>query len=121
MPRGSIFAKRWPRTRYALTSWKTRPESAAAVFTDALRLLPACCERRGAEIRVGLAAARLASGEAEEAQRLTLISLDTFAARGSVAGLGRVRELHATFQAKGHVGAAAAIDERVRALGVVPV
>jgi hypothetical protein len=25
-----------------------RPESAAAAFTDAMRLVPACCERRGA-------------------------------------------------------------------------
>ncbi len=98
-----------------------RPESAAAAFTDALRLLPACCERRGAEIQVGLAVARLASGEVEEAQRLTLVSLETFAAWGSVAGLHRVRELHGQFRTRGHVGAAAAIDERVRALGAVPV
>jgi transcriptional regulator with XRE-family HTH domain len=59
-----------------------QPESAAAAFTDALHLLPASCERRGAEIQLGLAAARLASGEVEEAQRLTLTSLATFAARG---------------------------------------
>ncbi|PZS23737.1 MAG: hypothetical protein DLM61_23605 [Pseudonocardiales bacterium] len=98
-----------------------RPESAAVAFTDALRLLPASCERRGAEIQVGLAAARLASGDVEEAQRLTLVSLVTFAARGSVAGLHRVRELRGTFRARGHVGAAAAIDERARALGAVPV
>jgi tetratricopeptide (TPR) repeat protein/DNA-binding XRE family transcriptional regulator len=97
-----------------------RAESAAAAFTDALRLLPASCQRRGAEIQVGLAAARLASGEVEEAQRLTLSSLETFAARGSVAGLHRVRELRATFRARGHVGAVAAIDERARALEVVP-
>jgi hypothetical protein len=98
-----------------------RPESAAAAFSDALRLLPASCERRGAEIQVGLAAARLASGEVEEAQRLTLVSLATFAARGSVAGLHRVRELRGQFRARGHVSAAAAIDERARTLGAVPV
>ncbi len=98
-----------------------RPESAAAAFTDALRLLPPSCERRGAEIQVGLAAARLASGEVEEAQRLTLASLATFAARGSVAGLQRVAELRGTFRARGYVGAAAAIDEQARALGAVPV
>ena len=97
-----------------------RPESAAVAFTDALRLLPSSCERRGAEIQVGLAAAQLASGEVEEAQRLTLVSLETFAVRGSVAGLHRVRELRATFRARGHVGAAAAIDERARALGALP-
>ncbi len=96
-----------------------RPESAAAAFTEALRLLPAGCERRGAEIQVGLAAARLALGEVEEAQRLALVSLATFAARGSVAGLQRVRELRGTFRAKGHVRAAAAIDEQVRAVGAV--
>ncbi|MGH3853144.1 MAG: helix-turn-helix domain-containing protein [Pseudonocardiaceae bacterium] len=96
-----------------------RPESAAAAFTDALRLLSPSCERRGAEIRVGLAAARLASGDVEEAQRLTLVSLETFAARGSVAGLGRVRELRETFWARGHVSAVAAIDEWARALGAV--
>lgn len=95
------------------------PERAAAVFADALRLLPASCERRGAEIQVGLAAARLTSGEVEEAQRLTHASLATFAARGSVAGLHRVREMRGMFRARGHAGAAAAIDEQVRALGAV--
>lgn len=98
-----------------------RPESAAAAFTDALRLLPASCERRGAEIQVGLAGARLASGEVEEAQQLALVSLETFAARGSVAGLHRVQELWGQFRARGHVGAAAAIEERARALGAVGV
>jgi transcriptional regulator with XRE-family HTH domain len=93
-----------------------QPENAAAAFTDALRLVPLSCERRGAEIQVGLAAARLASGEVEEAQRLTLVSLETFAVRGSVAGLHRVRELRATFRAQGHLGVAAVIDEQVRAL-----
>jgi tetratricopeptide (TPR) repeat protein len=97
-----------------------RPESAAAAFTEALRLLPACCERRGAEIQVGLAAARLASGEVEEAQRLALSSLAAFAARGSVAGLHQVRELRGIFSARGCVRAVAAIDERARALGAVP-
>ncbi|MGH4002261.1 MAG: helix-turn-helix domain-containing protein [Pseudonocardiaceae bacterium] len=97
-----------------------RPESAAAAFTDALRLLPASCERRGAEIQLGLAAARLASGEVEEAQRLTLTSLATFAARGSVAGLQMVRELRGTFRARGYVSAVAAIDEQARTLGAVP-
>ncbi|MGH3771567.1 MAG: helix-turn-helix domain-containing protein [Pseudonocardiaceae bacterium] len=98
-----------------------QPESAAAAFTDALRLVPPSCERRGAEIRVGLAAARLASGEVEEAQRLTLVSLETFAARGSVAGLHQIRKLRGTFRARGHVSAVAAIDERARALEAVPV
>ena len=93
-----------------------RPDSAAGAFTDALRLLPASCERRGAEIQTGLAAARLASGEVEEAQRLTLTSLGIFAARGSVAGLHRVRELRGMFRAQGHVRAAAAIDDQARAL-----
>ncbi|MGH3936775.1 MAG: hypothetical protein ACRDS1_17635, partial [Pseudonocardiaceae bacterium] len=97
-----------------------RPESAVVAFNDALRLLPASCERRGAEIQLGLAAARLASGEVEEAQRLTLVSLATFAAWGSVAGLHRVRELRGQFQARGHAGAAAAIDEQARALRALP-
>jgi tetratricopeptide (TPR) repeat protein len=96
-------------------------EGAAAAFTDALRLLPASCERRGAEIQLGLAAARLGSGEVEEAQRLTLASLETFAARGSVAGLHQIRDMRETFRAKGHLRAAVAIDERARALGRVPV
>jgi hypothetical protein len=60
---------------------------------------------------VGLAAARLASADVEEAQRLTLTSLATFAARGSVAGLHQVRELRGQFRARGHVRAAAALDE----------
>lgn len=94
-------------------------ESAAAAFTDALRLLPTSCERRGAEIQLGLAAARLASGDVDEAQRLTVASLLTFAARGSVAGLQRIRELRRTFRAQGYVRAVAAIDERAHALGAV--
>lgn len=94
-----------------------RPESAVVAFTDALRLVPPSCERRGAEIQVGLAAARLASGDVEEAHRLTLASLETFAARGSVAGLHRIRELRETFRARGHLNVAAAIDERARAWG----
>lgn len=98
-----------------------RPETAAAAFTDALGLLPPSCERRGAEIQVGLAAARLASGEVEEAQRLALSALATFAARSSVAGLHHVRELRRQFRIKGHIRAAAAIDERARSLGAVPV
>ncbi|MGB6161716.1 MAG: hypothetical protein WBF75_03885 [Pseudonocardiaceae bacterium] len=57
----------------------------------------------------------------EEAQRLTLASLATFAARGSVAGLGRVQELRGMFRAMGHLSAATVIDERARALGAVPV
>ena len=93
-----------------------QPDSAAEAFTDALRLLPASCERRGAEIQTGLATARLASGEVEEAQRLTLSSLETFAARGSVAGLHRVRELRALFRAQGHLRVVSAIDDQVRAL-----
>jgi hypothetical protein len=78
-----------------------RPESSAAAFTDALRLLPPACERRGAE--------------------MTLTSLATFAARDSVAGLQRVRELRGTFLARGYVSTAAVIDEKARALGAVPV
>jgi tetratricopeptide (TPR) repeat protein/DNA-binding XRE family transcriptional regulator len=97
-----------------------RPKSAAAELTDALRLLPVSCERRGAEIQVGLASARLVSGDVEEAQRLALSSLETFAARGSVAGLHRVRRLRGMFQVRGHASVAAAIDERSRALGAVP-
>ena len=58
----------------------------------------------------------LSSAEMEEAQRLTLTSLATFAARGSVAGLHRVRELRGMFRAQGHVRAAAAIDDQARAL-----
>jgi tetratricopeptide (TPR) repeat protein len=93
-----------------------RPDSAAEAFIDALGLLPASCERRGAEIQTGLATARLASGEVEEAQRLTLTSLETFAARGSVAGLLRVRELRALFRTQGHLRIVSAIDDQVRAL-----
>ncbi|MDQ2791230.1 MAG: hypothetical protein DLM60_08430 [Pseudonocardiales bacterium] len=70
---------------------------------------------------MGPAAAQLASGDVEEAQQLTLTSLETFADRGSVAGLHRIQELRGTSRARGHVSAAAAIDERARALGVVPV
>ncbi|HSV65230.1 MAG TPA: helix-turn-helix domain-containing protein [Mycobacteriales bacterium] len=97
-----------------------RSQGAVEAFSDALRLLPASCERRGAEIQVGLAAARLAGGEVEEAQRLAIDSLTTFATRGSVAGLRRVRELRDTFRTGGHLGAAAAVDERARALETVP-
>jgi tetratricopeptide (TPR) repeat protein len=97
-----------------------QPDDAAAAFSQALRLLPPSCERRGAEIQVGLATARLAAGEVEEAQRLAVESLTTFAVRGSVAGLRRVRELRNAFQAGGHRGAVAAVDEHARALETVP-
>jgi tetratricopeptide (TPR) repeat protein len=66
----------------------------------------------------------LAVGQPESAAAAftdALVSLATFAARGSIAGLHRVRELRGTFLARGHVSAAAAIDEQARALQAVAV
>lgn len=93
-----------------------QPERATDAFEEALRLLPPSCDRRVATITVGLAHARLASGELEEAQRMAAEALVVFAERGSVAGLHQVRGIRDTFRAAGHHAAAAALDEQARAV-----
>jgi tetratricopeptide (TPR) repeat protein len=93
-----------------------QPKHAVRAFTEALQLLPPSCDRRGARIRVGLARAHLAAGEVDEALCLATVALDTFAARGSAAGLGAVRALRESFAQIGSVQAAHALDERVRYL-----
>jgi tetratricopeptide (TPR) repeat protein len=69
-----------------------------------------------ATITVGLAHARLASGELEEAQRMAAAALAVFAERGSVAGLHQVRAIRDAFRAAGHHAAASALDEQARAV-----
>jgi tetratricopeptide (TPR) repeat protein len=93
-----------------------QPKQAAEAFTEALRLLPPTCDRRGAKIQIGLARARLASRDTDEALRLTSSALDTFAQRGSVAGLRSVRNVRDSFAREGVAAAAAALDEQVRSL-----
>jgi tetratricopeptide (TPR) repeat protein len=93
-----------------------QPHQAANAFEEALALLPPSCDRRGATIETGLAHARLAAGDVEEAQRLASSALVVFAERGSVAGLRRIRDLRNTFRDAGHHHAAAALDEHARAL-----
>ncbi|MBV9160583.1 MAG: helix-turn-helix transcriptional regulator [Pseudonocardiales bacterium] len=92
-----------------------QPERAVDAFEEALRLLPPSCDRRAATITVGLAHARLASGELEEAQRMAAAALVVFAERGSVAGLHQVRGIRNAFRAAGHHAAASALDEQARA------
>lgn len=94
-----------------------QPRRAAASFEDALRLLPASCDRRGARISIGLARARLASGDGDEALRLATDALTTFITRGSVAGVHHVRDLRGELARAGLAGAVAALDEHARALG----
>ena len=93
-----------------------QPERAVNAFEEALELVPPSCDRRTATITVGLAHARLASGELEEAQRLAASALVVFAKRGSVAGLHQVRGIRDAFRATGHHAAAAALDEQARAV-----
>ncbi|MGI8814682.1 MAG: hypothetical protein ACR2G2_05180 [Pseudonocardia sp.] len=94
-----------------------QPGRAADSFETALRFLPTSCDRRGARISVGLARARLATGDGEEALRLASAALTTFATRGSVAGVHEVRNLRGEFAHAGLAGAASALDEHARALG----
>ncbi|WP_445189102.1 helix-turn-helix domain-containing protein [Pseudonocardia sp. Cha107L01] len=93
-----------------------QPKLAAEAFTNALRLLPPSCDRRGAKIQIGLARAQLACGNADEALRLTTSALDTFAHRGSVAGLRRVRQVRDAFARAGVGSAVDALEEQVRSL-----
>lgn len=87
---------------------------AAEAFEDALRSLPPSCDRRGARIQVGLARARIASGDGDEALRLATAALATFAQRGSAAGLRSVGDLRTTFALAGLPAAASALDEQAR-------
>jgi tetratricopeptide (TPR) repeat protein len=93
------------------------PQRAADSLEEALRLLPASCDRRGARIRVDLARARIASGDGDEALRLGSAALTIFAARGSVAGVRDVRGLRREFIEAGLRSAAAALDDQAYALG----
>ncbi len=95
-----------------------QPHQAVDSFEEALRMLAPSCDRRKATITVGLAHARLASGELEEAQRLAATALVVFAQRGSAAGLHRVRGVRDAFREAGHHAAALALDEQARAVRV---
>jgi hypothetical protein len=93
-----------------------QPKLATEAFTTTLRQLPPSCDRRGAKIQIGLARAQLACGNADEALRLTTSALDTFAHRGSVAGLRRVRQVRDVFARAGMTFAVDALEEQVRSL-----
>jgi tetratricopeptide (TPR) repeat protein len=97
-----------------------QPDQAVDAFTQALRLLPPSCDRRGAKIRIGLAHAHLIRGDADEALRLGVTALVTLAHRGSVAGLRSVRELRGAFVRAGLPAAASALDEQARQLQSCP-
>ena len=93
-----------------------KPKQATKSYEEALRLLPAPCDRRGARISVGLSRARLACGDGEEALRLATAALTTFATRGSAAGVQSVCGLRSDFARAGLGAAASALDEHARAL-----
>lgn len=92
-----------------------RTSAAVTAFEDALAHLPESCDRRRAIIQTGLARARVRAGEVEEACELACTALATFAGRGSVAGVRRVRRVRNALREAGHETAALAIDEQVRA------
>jgi transcriptional regulator with XRE-family HTH domain len=93
-----------------------QPEQAADAFREALGHVPSRCDRRGARIRIGLARALLASGEAEEAHSLGTIALMTFAERGSAAGLRDFGALCTDFREAGQRRFAALLEEHAREL-----
>ncbi|MGH3328546.1 MAG: hypothetical protein ACRDPT_12255 [Streptomycetales bacterium] len=93
-----------------------RPHRAVIAFEEALGGLPEPCARRGAEVRISLAHARLRCGDADEAARLGSVALTLLAARGSMAGLSRVRQLRNVLWAAGHLAATRTLDEQARAL-----
>lgn len=106
----------WRRTPATCYLALNQPKQAAKFFDEALRLLPASCDRRGARINIGLARARLASGDGDEALRLAAAALTAFAARGSAAGVQSVCRLRGDFTRAGLPAAASALDEHARAL-----
>lgn len=93
-----------------------QPSDAIADFSEALSRLPSSCDRRKARIQIGMARAHLACGDAEEALRLGGAALDTFARRGSAAGLGSVRALREDFAQAGAFAAARTLDDQAHAI-----
>jgi len=91
-------------------------QRAIEAFTEALRLLPPACDRRGARIQLGLARAHLACGDSDEALRQASVALSTFAHRGSAAGLRGVRHVRNNFLEAGLPTQAHALDEQARSL-----
>lgn len=91
-----------------------QPTEAIGVFTEGLQTLPATCERRGAQLTVGLAEAHLGGGQVDEAVNAAGRSLAVFAARGSAAGLRRVKRVRDLLRQAGHVRRADELDEQVR-------
>jgi hypothetical protein len=85
-------------------------------FEEALADLPKSCDRRQATIQVGLAHARLGTGDVEHACELACAALATFVGRGSVPGVRRVRRLRDALWEAGHAASALVIDEHARAL-----
>ncbi|GAA5175480.1 hypothetical protein GCM10023321_81610 [Pseudonocardia eucalypti] len=93
-----------------------QPRDAIADFREALDRLPSSCDRRKARIQIGMAHAHLACGDAQEALRLGGAALDTFARRGSAAGLGAARALRDAFAQAGVHAAARALDDQAHAI-----
>ncbi|GAA2166503.1 helix-turn-helix domain-containing protein [Actinomadura napierensis] len=90
--------------------------NAIAAFAEGLSALPATCERRGAQLTIGLAEAHLIAGQLDQATDAAQRSLKVFAARGSVSGLRRVRRFRDLLREGGHYREADQMDQHVRAL-----
>ncbi|MBO2440263.1 helix-turn-helix domain-containing protein [Actinomadura nitritigenes] len=92
-----------------------QPKDAINAFSEGLAALPTTCERRGAQITIGLAEAHLSDGRLDQATDAAHRSLEVFAARGSVSGLLRVRRFRDLLRDGGHQREADQMDQHVRA------
>ncbi|MFB4298474.1 helix-turn-helix domain-containing protein [Actinomadura sp. NTSP31] len=90
-------------------------KDAIAAFSEGLAALPETCERRGAQITIGLAEAHLSDGRLDQATDAAQRSLEVFASRGSVSGLRRVRRFRDLLRDGGHHREADQMDQHVRA------
>lgn len=90
-------------------------KEAITAFSEGLSALPATCERRGAQITIGLAEAHFSDGRLDQATDAAHRSLEIFAARGSVSGLRRVRRFRDLLRDGGHHREADQMDQHVKA------
>ncbi|WP_084338815.1 helix-turn-helix domain-containing protein [Actinomadura oligospora] len=91
------------------------PGSVAAAFSEGISALPHSCERRGAQLKVGLAEAHLRTGKIDVAVAAATDALEVFAMRGSVSGIRRVRRFRDVLGSLGEQSRAHELDELVRA------
>ncbi|MBT2229848.1 helix-turn-helix domain-containing protein [Nonomuraea sp. NEAU-A123] len=90
------------------------PLGAVQAFEEALDGVPPACVRRRAEISVDLAEALARRGETEEAVRIAREAASVLIQRGSVSGVGRVKQFRDRMAADGHATAVRDLDEFVR-------